>query len=141
MIDGGKLTDTENIKKYLFAGKSTITIQSTETGKHYTYKVKKHKEKDMFFVSVLSGSNNESDYIYMATIFEGGKLRLTKKSRANESTTSYIAFNWFYRNLLFHDENINMLNVYHNGTCGRCGRKLTTPESIEYGLGPTCRNK
>ena len=141
MIDGGKITDTENIKKYLFAGKSTITIQSTETGKHYTYKVKKHKEKDMFFVSVLSGSNNDSDYTYMATIFEGGKLRLTKKSRANESTPSYIAFNWFYRNLLFNEEKIKMLNVYHDGTCGRCGRKLTTPESVEYGLGPHCRNK
>ena len=31
--------------------------------------------------------------------------------------------------------------VYHVGKCGKCGKKLTTPESILTGLGPTCSNK
>ena len=26
----------------------------------------------------------------------------------------------------------------HSGSCGRCGRELTDPESIKRGLGPTC---
>jgi len=30
------------------------------------------------------------------------------------------------------------LNFFHEGKCGKCGRKLTTPESIKNGFGPTC---
>lgn len=31
--------------------------------------------------------------------------------------------------------------MFHAGRCGRCGRLLTTPESIESGLGPDCITK
>jgi hypothetical protein len=30
--------------------------------------------------------------------------------------------------------------VHHEGRCGRCGRTLTVPESIESGFGPECIN-
>jgi hypothetical protein len=30
------------------------------------------------------------------------------------------------------------LEVWHEGRCGACGRRLTVPESIERGLGPEC---
>ena len=30
------------------------------------------------------------------------------------------------------------LRVYHEGKCCRCGRTLTTPESIKKGIGPEC---
>jgi predicted metal-dependent hydrolase len=29
-------------------------------------------------------------------------------------------------------------NVHHEGKCGRCGRLLTVPSSIESGIGPEC---
>jgi hypothetical protein len=28
--------------------------------------------------------------------------------------------------------------VWHEGSCARCGKKLTVPESIESGFGPEC---
>jgi hypothetical protein len=28
--------------------------------------------------------------------------------------------------------------IQHEGKCCRCGRTLTTPESIERGIGPEC---
>jgi hypothetical protein len=31
--------------------------------------------------------------------------------------------------------------VHHEGRCGRCGRTLTVPESIESGIGPECAKK
>lgn len=31
--------------------------------------------------------------------------------------------------------------VWHEGRCGRCGRKLTVPESIETGIGPDCAKR
>ena len=33
---------------------------------------------------------------------------------------------------------LSRADVYHSGTCSRCGRVLTTPESIRSGLGPVC---
>ena len=30
------------------------------------------------------------------------------------------------------------VKVFHSGKCGKCGKKLTTPESIKSGLGPYC---
>jgi hypothetical protein len=33
------------------------------------------------------------------------------------------------------------VDVLHSGRCGRCGRTLTTPDSIERGLGPECAHK
>ena len=31
-----------------------------------------------------------------------------------------------------------MLEVWHEGRCGRCNRALTVPESIASGIGPEC---
>jgi len=31
--------------------------------------------------------------------------------------------------------------LHHEGKCGRCGRKLTVPLSIETGIGPECASK
>jgi hypothetical protein len=31
--------------------------------------------------------------------------------------------------------------VWHEGVCGRCGAKLTNPDSIKQGLGPICLGK
>jgi len=33
------------------------------------------------------------------------------------------------------------VEFYHSGNCAKCGRKLTTPESIKNGLGPICFNR
>jgi hypothetical protein len=33
------------------------------------------------------------------------------------------------------------LVIRHNGSCGRCGRKLTVPTSIKAGIGPECAKK
>lgn len=30
------------------------------------------------------------------------------------------------------------VEIWHEGKCGRCGRQLTVPESIESGFGPEC---
>jgi len=30
------------------------------------------------------------------------------------------------------------LEIWHEGRCGRCNRKLTVPASIALGIGPEC---
>jgi hypothetical protein len=138
-----KLENVEDIKRFIIGGKAIMTLESKTTGRWFTYRIKKAKkdeENSPFFVSVLTGNDNESAYTYMGTIFKGEKLKftLTKNSKIGESALSYKAFNFFF-NLLINNKIHSEMSIYHRGICGRCGRKLTVPSSIVTGLGPECR--
>lgn len=51
-----------------------------------------------------------------------------------------LQFKRFYKQVVAHNL-LEELEVYHHGRCGRCGRKLTDPDSIVQGMGPECRKK
>lgn len=126
-------------KAYTLAGKAIITVRSTSTGNRFTYKVSQADPKPgqapVWFVSLLNGADNTSDYVYLGTMF-GDTFRTTRKSAVAADAPSAVAFAWFVRH--FEDARVE---VWHEGTCGRCGRKLTVPESITQGLGPECAGK
>jgi uncharacterized membrane protein YsdA (DUF1294 family) len=130
----------DSVKEFLFGGKATITVESRDSGKWFTYKVVRHKkDPEMFFVSLLQGPNNEDHFGYIGTIFGGRTFRHTAKSRVTPSSLGFIAFNYVFNHLVgAHTSLLEKINVYHSGECGRCGRKLTTPESIINGIGPEC---
>lgn len=138
------LTNLEDIKNFVYGGNATITLESGKTNKHFTFKVKAAKKDDKtspFFVSVLSGTDNYSNFSYVGVIKSDKKeFKLTQKSKVSSDAISYKAFNYFFNQLLKGKINTD-LNVYHSGKCGRCGRKLTTPESLERGLGPECSKR
>jgi len=139
-----KFENVEDIKKFIIGGKAFFTLESKVTGKWFTYKVKLMKKDDNtspFFVSVLTGNDNEKSYAYMGTIFQNDKLsfRLTKKSNMSTDALSYKAFEIFFNLLQLNKVHPDM-NVYHQGVCGRCGRKITVPESLVNGFGPECVN-
>lgn len=127
-----------NIDNFILAGNATFTIESSKSGKRYTYKIRQCQDnKKLYFVSLLRGSDNTSDYNYLGIIINN-TFKLTKKSRVTFNTPSVKVFNFFFqkRNKL---EKVG-INIYHEGKCGKCGRKLTTPQSIKLGLGPVCIN-
>jgi hypothetical protein len=35
----------------------------------------------------------------------------------------------------------DFVEVWHEGFCGKCGKRLTVPNSIEIGIGPDCIKK
>ncbi len=133
------LSDPITAFDFIMAGNSTVTFKSLTSGKHFTYKVKRAKDKNIRFVSVLYGDNN-SDYQYIGCIFDKGDFRHTKGSKVGKDSLSFKGFLWAWnhlRTLKIPDT----LEVWHEGRCGKCGRKLTEPESIELGIGPVCRNR
>lgn len=136
-----KFSNINDIKNFVLAGNATVTLKSGVSGKHFTFKIKKAKDenKKLFFVSVLTGTDNESSYTYMGVI-SNNTFSLTKKSKIKEDALSYKAFVFFFSNLMKNKVHPD-LTVFHSGTCGRCGRKLTTPESITLGLGPECMKR
>lgn len=87
----------------------------------------------LFFVKVLTGANNEEDYTYLGTIWSDSRVyRRGNRSPISEEAPSAKAFAWFWRRLLAGEL---------PDTCGRCGRKLTVPSSVETGLGPECATR
>jgi hypothetical protein len=130
-----------NPLEFIKAGKAIFTVKNEETKNRFTYKVSKCKDKDIWFVSVLTGSDNDNDYTYIGTVF-GETFKLTKNSKLNKDAISVRAFHWVWYNMVKNNylgkdmpENVK---IYHEGRCGRCGRTLTVPESIESGFGPEC---
>lgn len=70
-----RLQTIEEIKCFMFAGKAIITLESKETSNHFTYCIyQSRKYKHLFWVSLLSGPNNLSDYRILCCINSGRRL-------------------------------------------------------------------
>jgi hypothetical protein len=138
------IQSVEDIQKFMYAGNSTFTIQNTETLNRFTYKFSKpntDKEANVWFVKVMTGTDNESSYSFVGTVFvnnNGVKFyKHSHKSRITTEAQSVKVINWFVDKI--EKKNIPaVIEFYHEGRCGRCGRKLTVPESIQNGIGPEC---
>lgn len=134
-----------NALALMTAGNATITAKSVVTGNHFTYKVQKPKinrgKNDVYFVKVLTGNNNQSDYTFFGSIFKKidgtFEYRHSRNSRITTDAPSVRGF-IFILNHLIENRPVSGLELYHEGKCCKCGRKLTTPESIERGIGPEC---
>lgn len=123
--------------KFILAGNATFTLLNTKTGNRFTYKVTQPKENTLHFVKVLTGNDNENDFTFIGTIFNGKDFRYSKKSSLSFSAQSVQAFIFCFNRIL-NNSLPSKVQVYHEGRCGKCGRKLTVPESVESGFGPEC---
>lgn len=103
------------------------------------------REEGPFFVKVLTGDDNESSYTFAGTVRRprsGAYYTHSRKSAIGPVAPSVVAFEWFLKQL--RDRNaasLEQCEVFHDGTCGRCGRALTVPESVASGLGPICAGR
>lgn len=126
-----------SVAQFILAGNATFTVRSQKTETRYTFKVRKAKAKDVWYVSMLTGSDNENDYAYIGLIDENGVFRLTKASQMTKESAPVLAFAWVHGRAA-KGMPIVGVEVWHAGKCGRCGRTLTVPESIQSGFGPEC---
>lgn len=146
-------SNANEIETYITAGNATLTFESEKTGAHYTFKVSKADAKPgekasatpLYFVSLLTGPSNEADYSYLGILawncdLGRNQFRLTTKSRMTADAKPVRAFNWVWNAVAAGRMPVDCA-VHHEGHCGRCGRTLTTPESIERGIGPECADK
>ncbi len=148
MIPGARL-EGDRIAQFALAGNATLTLRSAVTGTRFTFKVRLAPNQDestpterrTWFVKLLCGSDNNSDYRYIGFIRDGRFIHGAGRSYASSEAPSVIAFGWFVRTVLFGQKASEKLEVWHEGCCGRCGRKLTVPESIATGMGPDCAEK
>jgi hypothetical protein len=90
------------------------------------------------FVSLLRGPSNEDDYAYMGCIVDACAFYTSEKSRVTDKALSMKAWRWLF-DAMTHDKPMHPeLEIWHEGRCGRCGRRLTVPESVAQGFGFDC---
>lgn len=139
MNNSRRITDRNAVSEFLYAGKSTVTLRSIKTQKRFTYRVRQSDDKNVWFVSVLNGPDNESSYGYIGTIKKSAmRFEHGRKAKIAADAPCVRAFAWFHANLATGERLGEGVEVWHEGKCGRCGRKLTVPESIAHGIGPEC---
>lgn len=135
----------------ILAGDAIFTIRS-HTGNRYTYRITQAdpnpnypNSKPASFVKVLTGPDNNSDYTYLGMITqqEPTVVRCTKASaKSLVNGPSHKGLEWLLRQLMSGTSAWRArAELFHEGRCCRCGRRLTTPESVERGLGPECFSK
>lgn len=144
LVFGGRgvLRGQEAIRNFVLGGKAIFTLLNTHTGRRLTYKVYKPRptqknEPDRLLVLVLTGPNNETDYQFLGIIFDSTRYFRGRSSRISESAQSAKVFAWFWRTLA-NGGMPDYVEFWHEGRCGRCGRRLTVPESLATGVGPAC---
>lgn len=133
-------TDPAVAVTYALAGNATLTLQSERTGAHFTFRVSKPKEtrdgRPVWFVKVREGA----EFAYLGMIDGQRSFRRTAKSPILEGAPPAVAFRYFWDHVALGTMPAK-LAVRHEGSCGRCGRPLTHPDSIEAGIGPECAKK
>lgn len=137
----GRLQTVVAAIEYINGGNATVTLVSKVTQDRRTFRVRESDDGRLFFVSALTGQNNDTDYQYLGTVC-GHEYRHGRKSRIGADAPAAKAFAWFFAGLTAFPERVfEQVEVWHEGRCGRCGRKLTAPESVESGFGPECRQR
>jgi hypothetical protein len=142
---------------FLLAGRAifTLSVPAAFTAAHpnckdrYTFKVvhkaASDKWPEAWFVNLLSGPDNISDYQPLGKLNpETGAVRLVRSTTmTDESWPVKLVRRVMAR--AFADQLDAVaeagFELRHEGRCGRCGRVLTVPESIDTGLGATCAAK
>ena len=130
-----------NIQQFALGGNATITLRSKNTGTYFTYKIKRSEDNSLlYFIHLLRGPDNENDYSYIGCYYEDTEVfhpcKKWKEVNKHNWPKSLLAIKYFFER--FHNLP-DTLEVYHEGKCARCGKKLTTPDSISLGFGPECR--
>ena len=138
MNGNGHAVDASTFEGLALAGNATITLVNKADGERFTYRIRQKKGADFWFVSVLSGSDNTGDYRYLGCLPNGGRFCPAKAGKgvaAKATSSRAFAYVWGNRRAPWLGQHIE---VWHEGKCCRCGRKLTVPTSIATGLGPHC---
>ena len=141
MTHQAKFTTAEAAKQFMLGGNATITIVSAKTGTRFTYKIQANDAGDVHFISLLNGPDNEKDYRYLGRLDAQGRLwigrKVPKPYDISPDAKGALAFAYAWGRVsagLMRDS----LEIWHEGRCGRCNRKLTVPSSIASGFGPEC---
>lgn len=139
----------DKLLEFMTSSNAIFSIKSLNSGLHFTFKISTRKNEindhpTFLFVSVLTGTDNTSDYTYLGYLkqyevgeYKGWYFTHGDKSVITKEATSAIAFKWIMDCINSGKLMQNVL-IWHEGVCCRCGRKLTAEKSSDNGIGDYC---
>ena len=134
----------DDVIRFLTGGNATFTLKSGKTGKRFTYKVvapQDERRKDEWFVKLLTGPDNTSNYQGYGLLMRNEK-GLWFRKRGGYDPLPARAMHWLTWVLRTRSGRaLAKVEVWHEGRCSRCNRPLTDPGSIRDGIGPVCKTK
>jgi hypothetical protein len=98
----------------------------------------------VYFVNLLRGPDNMADFAYMGVVRnQPPRFFWTQASgKVGRGAPAHKALLWMLDAMRCGRDVLgSSLEVWHEGRCGCCGRKLTVPDSIAAGLGPECARR
>lgn len=130
-------------REFLTAGRAIFTV-SNPKGERYTFRALREAKAirdDIFDIALLTGTDNESSYQRVCRLY-GANLKIAWRGGwFPPESKPFKVFKWAVGLLEAKKPLPPGYEVRHAGRCGKCGRLLTVPESIESGLGPECSKK
>ena len=130
------------IRSFILGGHARFTLVSKKTGARKTFEVERNPESansPLYFVRLLTGSDNTTDYRYLAMLMDFPDGLRVKRNTDGWGLEACVAFEWLIRQVdVVNGRDLDQCEFWHEGRCCRCGRALTTPESIRLGIGPKC---
>lgn len=137
--------------RMLSAGGVVVTVRSKATGEHITVRLASRfknysgsgkkweavgpSNATHIFFSVPNAGPGWDDKI--GTFYpKSGKFFEDKNADAARVWAAAAVMNW-----LNGDASEDKAEYYESNECGRCGRQLTDPVSIDRGIGPECYSK
>lgn len=133
-------SDPNQAFRYITGGHGTFTLVGKNA--RYTYSTSQSADDkgnlSPIFIRVKTGPDNDA-YIGYLPLTNLASLQAGKKGLPGAQ--SYQALEWWLKSFMAKSPKITDAQVWHEGTCCRCGRQLTVPESIASGIGPVCAEK
>lgn len=138
----------EALRNYILGGHGEVILESP-SGKHIVYQFEQSKKdpKCLFASAKIDGK-----FMYIAYIVECKSQNprfprwrsavITKNSAVHADSDEYKGVDYIMH-MAYNDAIIERspMKVMHNGICAVCGSKLTSPKSIEEGIGPDCKKR
>ena len=77
-VHGNRFMEPAAAKQFVLAGNARLTAKSLKTGHHYTFRVRRSQDGEVWFVGILSDGDNENGYRPLGIIARDGKFKLLR---------------------------------------------------------------
>ena len=124
----------ERVKDFILnvTKKSDITVENTNTGHYITYRLVRNNITRQLIIYAKFGFKYRM-IGYFAKDDVNNIFTLV-----NENSKERTIFHSIVKRYIYQFNPFNDIVIHHDGCCSICNKKLTTPESIENGIGPKC---
>ncbi len=144
MATGKQITAAQDALNFILAGNASFTVKSLKTGAHLTYRIRAPREARQggpsHFVQVRTGGEGRGNWEYLGCIYGAARWAHGRRSFYEANSPESLGFAWMHAALI-NGRFPRNCELWHEGACGRCGRALTDPVSIDRGIGPECVKK